>query len=381
MGIRIVHRKWHYRFELAGQEYTGNTGSDATASDPARAQRNRERALQAEAKARATVEHGKGDALRIRPRGFSEAAADFLGWAEIEHRDHPQTARRLQTSFASLLEFFCAVQVSGVTAGRIEDYKTWRRTCPVCKGVSPDECEACEGSGQGVRDVTLRHDLHALSGFFRYAQKQHWALANPLRQVEIPSDRQATRFTRIEPDQERAYFREALKQQHIDLYDVGKLMRLQGARPSEVMASRHVDVDLEAGTWSIPQSKTPAGRRVLHLLPDTRSIFARRGSNGSPWLFPSPKRPGEHLVKVQKAHLEVLEAIGCSWVLYDWRHNFATECAARGMPLPQLSYILGHRDLKTIMRYVHVDQTHAAEAMRTWGPDQTGAAARLEAIQ
>jgi len=44
--------------------------------------------------------------------------------------------------------------------GKIEAYKAWR--------VNEHE----------VRDITLRHDLHAVSKFFGYAIKQHWCREN-----------------------------------------------------------------------------------------------------------------------------------------------------------------------------------------------------------
>ena len=44
-----------------------------------------------------------------------------------------------------------------------------------------------------IREVTLRHDLHALSLLFQFGQKHNWCRSNPVREVEIPSDKDATR--------------------------------------------------------------------------------------------------------------------------------------------------------------------------------------------
>ena len=84
-------------------------------------------------------------------------------------------------SFASLERFFGKRPVHMITAGLIEDLKSWRRTA------------------HGVRDVTLRHDLHALSKFFRYALKHNWCRANPVVEVEIPSDADAVRLYVLSP--------------------------------------------------------------------------------------------------------------------------------------------------------------------------------------
>jgi site-specific recombinase XerD len=66
------------------------------------------------------------------------------------------------------------------TARRIEDYKAWRREK--------------RGEILGVKEVTLRHDLHALRGFFRYAMKHNWARQNPVTKDLVPSDSEAVRM-------------------------------------------------------------------------------------------------------------------------------------------------------------------------------------------
>jgi len=68
---------------------------------------------------------------------------------------------------------------------------------------------AREGTRGARRHV--RHDLHALSTFFGYAIKQHWARENPLRRVEIPSDADAVRIHIVSLSEEKLYFARAAK--------------------------------------------------------------------------------------------------------------------------------------------------------------------------
>ncbi len=42
--------------------------------------------------------------------------------------------------------------------------------------------------------------------------------------------------------------------------------------------------------------------------------------------------------------------------MYDFRHTFATRAAESGMPVATLAAILGHADLRSVMKYVHVRQ-------------------------
>ena len=52
-----------------------------------------------------------------------------------------------------------------------------------------------------------------------------------------------------------------------------------------------------------------------------------------------------------------------SFVLYDLRHTFATRMIEAGVDLPTLRDIMGHKDIRTTMRYVHVTKEHQHRAM------------------
>lgn len=337
-GIREVAGKWHYRFVVHGQEYTGNTGLAAT-------ERNAMKALTRAAKARQQVLEGGAESLRIQQRPFNKAAEQFLAWADGEYREHPNSAKRIRTSFASLAEFFKGRTVASITPGAIEDYKVMRRV------------------QHKVREVTLRHDLHALSVFYRYAMKHHWALRSPVKEVEIPSGEDAVRIHVVTEAEEKAYFAAAAKADSA-LHDLARLMLLQGCRPDELMSLQQQAVDLEAGRFTVVWGKSRAARRTLLLMAESREIMARR-MDGGKWIFPSPRVPGAHIVKLNGSHNLACEKAGVKGVvLYDFRHTFATRAAAKGMPLATLARILGHSNLRSVLKYVHPDQADMDAGMR-----------------
>ena len=74
------------------------------------------------------------------------------------------------------------------SAGDVEDYK------------------ACRRSTHKVREVTVRHDLHALSLLFQYGIRHQWCMVNPVRDVGVPSDKDAVRINVLSKAQELAYF-------------------------------------------------------------------------------------------------------------------------------------------------------------------------------
>ncbi len=87
----------------------------------------------------------------------------------------------------------------------MNDYKAWRRI----------EHE--------VREITIRHDLLALSKAFGYFIDHNWARENPVPYVEIPSDRDAVRIHVLTRAEETLYFEAARR--FPALCDLGRLGR------------------------------------------------------------------------------------------------------------------------------------------------------------
>lgn len=358
MPLRKQNGNWQYRFQVNGRKYFGTT--DLAATEP-----NRTKASRIEAQAHRLVMDGRAELLKLEVCPFNDAATLFLDWAEGKHRDHPATARRLRTSFASLKVFFDNQMVHTITEGRIDDYAAWRRR------------EHC------VRDVTIRHDLHALSKFLQYAIKHNWCRDNPVRRAELPSDAESIRIHVLSAAEEHKYFEAARR--FPSLYDLCRLMLNQGCRPDELITCRQADIDLTKGVLHIRSGKTKAARRALKLTAESKAILAARMDGGT-WLFKG-KKATTHLTKLNGSHEKALDAINpCShcgqlksehkdknceyrraplveFVLYDLRHTFATRMVEAGCSLPSLAAILGHSGLRMVMRYVHPQQEHKDAAM------------------
>ena len=347
MAIRERKGVWHYRFNLDGREYSGKTDLAATA-------RNESSARQLEAEHRKALLEGRAPTRRLIVRTFSEAATDFLEWARSEYRAHPNSSRRIATSLTSAKKFFNDAPVARVDEGQIEGYKVWRAT------------------EHNVRDITIRHDLHALSTFFKYAIKQKWTRENPIRNVKIPSDADAVRIHVISTDEEKEYFKRAAKNRN--LYDISRLIRNQGMRPEEVVSLRKADVDLERGQLHIRAGKSKAARRTLDLTTESLSILAARCQKPSMWVFPSDRKSGKHIVRMNGAHDSACAATktrhALNFVLYDFRHTFATQMAQAGVDLATLAAILGHNSIRIVEKYVHPTAEHKQQAMRRFEESQ-----------
>lgn len=337
MGLRPRGGKWHYRFVADGHEWTDSTGLAAT-------ERNRKAAESVEHQARIAIKQGNQESLTVRAVTFNEAADKFIEHCKALHRKKPKTWKRVQGSLSSLRAYFGSRSVSTLTAGDVTDYAAWRVTT------------------HQVKDVTIRHDLHALSKFFRYAIKHNWTRENKVKAEDIPSDADAVRDHIFSAAEEAAYMHAA----HPILRDLAALMLYQGCRPEEFLALRCEQVDLERRYLTILESKSKAGERKLRLRAVSVEILARRVRESKHgWVFAALRCPSKQLSlsSCENWHVKARDATGIACVIYDWRHTFASRAANSGMSLATLKSIMGHSDLRTLMRYVHPSQSDQDHAM------------------
>jgi integrase len=182
--------------------------------------------------------------------------------------------------------------------------------------------------------------------------------------VKRPSGEDAVRTHIVSAEEEERYFAAAIRKEN--LHDLAKLILLQGARPEEILSLKKGSYNQERATIQILGGKTKAARRELHLCGESIEIVERRMRLGGPWLFPSVRRPGYHIVQLNNAHDSVCQDAEVSFVLYDLRHTFATRMAQGGIDIATLAAILGHSSLRIVQKYVHPTAEHQRAAMKAY---------------
>lgn len=283
----------------------------------------------------------------LKPILFRDAAAVWLEWARAEYREHENSWRRLSVSCTALCRAFGDRLVHAIEAGDLELFKAKR-------------------INQGRKPVTVRHDLHALSTFFQFAERQRWCYGNVVREIKVPSGASAVRMRVLTAEEERRYFAAAASSPKV--HDYARLMLLTGIRNTEARLLRVRDWNPETRTIRIEKGKTRAARRLLRVVPEAAAIIARRAEGRPPeaYLFPGG-RPVNPATKMNNPHLRACRRAGFRFRLYDLRHTFASRAAAKGMPLTTLAAILGHSSLRCVMIYVHPSQADMDEAMMRFG--------------
>jgi integrase/recombinase XerD len=139
-----------------------------------------------------------------------------------------------------------------------------------------------------------------------------------------------------------------------------------GLRISELVALRLDDIDAGRGLVVVRQGKgakdrlVPLSPRLLEELRDYWRCYRPR-----PWLF-AGARPGAHLSVggVQRLVRRVAQraGLGKPLSLHTLRHSYATHLLEAGCDLLTIQRLLGHKDLKTTSRYLHVSTQHLGRA-------------------
>jgi integrase len=344
MAIEKRGGKWYYRFSRNGREYRHSTGLDANSQNRKEAERI-EATAKLEAIAGVKAKTPSPDAV-----SFPVAVDDFLQWCfTTEYRAKRNSARRIQISFQTMVRFWADKTVAEIDADAIEAFKTFRY------------------KEHEVRDVTLRHDLHALSVFFKkYALRKKLAAANPVDLVTIPSDKDAVRIHVVSRDEEAAYFSHAKG----TLHDVARLILLQGCRPEEILSLRPEHIDLGREVMLIAGGKSRAARRELPLTSESVALLRSRleKTKGARWVFPSTRIEGGHVVKLNAQHDRVCVDAGVSFVLYDFRHTWATRALTEAkMDVGTVAALMGHASPYIVLKhYVHPTAEGKRAAMKDY---------------
>jgi integrase/recombinase XerC len=144
-----------------------------------------------------------------------------------------------------------------------------------------------------------------------------------------------------------------------------ELLWLTGARPGEIAALRAEEIDYAQGVAVLTEHKTAhlGKSRILFLCPEALAVL--RGLDVNEGLF-FPGENGQRLTA---------QAIGCRLrrlcvkagvrhcIAYGYRHAFATDALAKGVPDAQVAALMGHSGTAMLHRhYSHL--TGRSQALR-----------------
>lgn len=215
--------------------------------------------------------------------------------------------------------------------------------------------------------ATVNRWIAYISKFLSIARQNGWMAGNPVEGLErSDANRRLDVFTK----QDVRDLSEALIA-HRDRFPIGvdliRFLLLYPCRGIEAREMEWADLDLDAGTWTIPAARYktkkaksfPLGRlQVEHL----RNIPKRSDR----YVFPMVTDITRPVAKSHQRH--VWEALRPKPLgIHALRKTIATSMVNNQMPLEMVSLILGHSStLVTQQAYAHLDPQAARKHLETW---------------
>ncbi len=309
---------------------------------------NRRDALTYESAFRTALAMGK---VGIEPKRtiptFEKAVDNFLEWTKVKLGE--ATQYRYFYSCLPLKQFFGKTKVNKIDSPSVEKFITWRKS------------QTSRKTGKPMTRDTVNRELIILKKILRRLVDSRVLRDNSAAKIQQLPENDLS-FHVITEKEEKAYLLACPQ----PLRDVAELMLETGMRPVEVFRLQREDVSIGKGYLQITRSKTKASIRRIHLSDSAKAILkARLERFDGVFLFPHNEIDGAPPVKVLNvAHREAISRLGFKFRLYDCRHTFATRALESGTDLLTLASLLGHANLKMVMRYAHPSEERKAEAIR-----------------
>jgi integrase len=118
----------------------------------------------------------------------------------------------------------------------------------------------------------------------------------------------------------------------------------------------------------VPDSKTPSGRRRVPISDRVLVLLgARCAGRNEGWVLPSKRSRSGHLTTVGKLFRQARDKAGLAkdLVLYCGRHDYGTRVLRETGNLAAVMKTMGHKDVRTAMRYQHPELDIVREALNT----------------
>jgi integrase len=210
---------------------------------------------------------------------------------------------------------------------------------------------------EGARKATVNRDVATISSLMSRARKMRLISHNPCSDVGKLNERRERRQAKPLSYQEEASLKQSspfwLSVLITLLVETGLRVR------KEALPLKWSDLflDGEPAYIHVRDSKSDAGLRTVWLTNHCREALtnwrAAMGPDHSPYVFPSPRIPGEHIVDYKTAWQKAAAAAGLKdRRIYDLRSTFASRansCQVSGLTL---AHLLGHASTQILPTYV-----------------------------
>lgn len=208
--------------------------------------------------------------------------------------------------------------------------------------------------------ATLNRYLVALGALFAWARRNRYVprgFESPTKHIE--KNEESRGRVRYLTDDERVRLLSACRESAWPrLYALVLMAMTTGARRGELLALRWCDIDAERAEAVLHDTKN-GDRRILVLLPQVIAeldLYEPKDRETSQALvFRSRLRPSQPYATAE-AFRDAMAAAGIkNFRFHDLRHTAASYMAQSGASLLEIADTLGHRQLRMVQRYAHLN--------------------------
>jgi integrase len=336
MAVYKRGNTWWYKFNWRGEKLYESARTH-----------NKQLARQIEAARKTALAKGEvGIRDKEPPPTLREFAARFLSHVEANKSEKPNTVRFYKNSIQNLLAFepLANARLDEIDAKLTDAFIETRRRAK-------------------LETSTINRDLAGLRRLLRFAASPEVRVIAAAPKVTLLNGENRRERVLTGPEED-VYLNVAAPL----LRDFAILSFDCALRPEEV--HRLEWTQFRDGAIGIHTGKTPAARRTIPASPRVCEVFERRRAVvDGPWVFPAPTMTG-HISEdsLKKQHAAAVKASGVdAFPPYTLRHTALTRWAQSGMDVWTLKRLAGHEDLKTTLRYIHMNSTDDRTAMeKVW---------------
>ena len=231
--------------------------------------------------------------------------------------------------------------------------------------IAPEEVRKWFDARSGTAPGGANKDIQLLRQIMNFAIASGHVETNPTRDIRPNRRPKLTRFLSRE---EIARLHRALDRctdkGSRPQAEIIRLLLLTGCRRGEILGLRWSEV--QADGLALSDSKT--GPRRVPLNAQARAILDRQPRTESPFVFPSPLDPSRPRGRELSIWGRIREEAGIEDVrLHDLRHTMASHAVLNGVPVPVVSRMLGHSNVRMTLRYAHLGDRHIEAAAECIG--------------
>jgi len=267
---------------------------------------------------------------------FEDFSQQYLAFSKA-NKAMSTYQRRDKVSIAHLTSFFKGRYIFEITPRMIEKYKAarWEKVAP----------------------ATVNRELACLKHMYTKALEWGYLKTNPAKGVKSLKEPPG-RLRYLRPEE----VKKLLDVCHGYLRSIVITALNTGMRKGEILALRWQDVDLENRKVTVRNAKNNEAR----VIPINQTLYQElsnlSGQSDGEYVFTNgDDRPIGDIKKGFSAALK--RARISDFHFHDLRHTFGSHLVMQGIDLKTVQQLMGHRQIKTTMRYSHLSPEYVQEAI------------------